>query len=98
MPYHLVKWLQERVTQGESSKRQLGFHQISQRQQKLLPAPVRKFIGNLSQRESLLQALDIPIGQDGDEVGLGAGAGSLTGFPVGRRRGWRERGVFLEGG
>jgi hypothetical protein len=28
---------------------------------KLLPAPVRKFIGNLSQRESLLQALEIPI-------------------------------------
>jgi circadian clock protein KaiB len=28
---------------------------------KLLPAPVRKFIGNLSQRESLLRALEIPI-------------------------------------
>jgi circadian clock protein KaiB len=28
---------------------------------KLLPAPVRKFVGNLSQRESLLQALEIPI-------------------------------------
>jgi hypothetical protein len=26
-----------------------------------LPAPVRKFIGNLSQRESLLRALEIPI-------------------------------------
>jgi circadian clock protein KaiB len=28
---------------------------------KLLPAPVRKFIGNLSQREFLLRALEIPI-------------------------------------
>jgi circadian clock protein KaiB len=28
---------------------------------KLSPAPVRKFTGNLSQRESLLQALEIPI-------------------------------------
>jgi circadian clock protein KaiB len=28
---------------------------------KLSPAPVRKFIGNLSQRESLQQALEIPI-------------------------------------
>jgi circadian clock protein KaiB len=27
---------------------------------KLSPAPVLKFIGNLSQRESLLQALEIP--------------------------------------
>jgi hypothetical protein len=35
------------------------------------------------------------VGQDGDEVGLGAGTGSLAGFPVGRQRGGRDRGVFL---
>jgi circadian clock protein KaiB len=32
---------------------------------KLLPAPVRKFIGNLSQRESLLQALEVPMNTAG---------------------------------
>jgi hypothetical protein len=38
------------------------------------------------------------VGQNGDEVGLETGAGSLAGFPVGRRRGGWDRGIFLEGG
>jgi hypothetical protein len=38
------------------------------------------------------------VAEDGDEVGLGTGTGSLAGFPVGRQRGGRERGVFPEGG
>jgi hypothetical protein len=37
-------------------------------------------------------------GQNGDEVGLGTGAGSLAGFEPGRQRGGRDRGVFPEGG
>jgi hypothetical protein len=38
------------------------------------------------------------VAEDGDEVRLETGAGSLAGFPVGRRRGGRDRGVFFEGG
>jgi hypothetical protein len=38
------------------------------------------------------------VAENGDGVGLGTGAGSLAGFPVGRRRGGRDRGVFFEGG
>jgi hypothetical protein len=38
------------------------------------------------------------VGEDGDWVRLETGTGSLAGFPVGRRRGERDRGVFLEGG
>jgi hypothetical protein len=37
------------------------------------------------------------VAEDGDEVGLGAGTGSLAGFPVGRQRGGREREFFPEG-
>ena len=53
--------------------------------------------GKLFNDPESVEGLDkfLGVGEDGDEVGLETGAGSLAGFPVGRRRGGRDRGVFL---